>query len=273
MSLGPFDLTGGPFLILYLSLFLVTIIAGIVIPRRLRPDGQRRRVADLDQIAWLAGGRARFADALVARMLSAGALKLTGKDMFSMGQRDAAATPAERSVIALEPPIRWADISRNLKGYAEPLERKLEQAGLTMSAKERANIAFWAALPYLMLFTFGATKWVIGDLRDRPIGYLTVALLFTAFFGIIRYFTIDRRTKAGLRAFEDAKTGKDRLRRAPTTDETGLAVALFGTAVLAGSGFADFHKLRQAGGDSGGGGGDAGGGSGCGGGGCGGCGS
>ena len=274
MSLGPFDLTGGPFLILYAALFLVTFIAGIVIARRLRPDGQRRRVADLDQLAWLAGGRARFADALVARMLSAGALKLTGKDMFSIGRREAAATPAEHSVIALEPPVRWRDIAGNLKGYAEPLERRLEQAGLLMSRKERANIAFWATLPYLMLFTFGATKWVIGDMRDRPVGYLTVALLVTAVLGIIRYFTIDRRTKAGRWAVEDAKTGKDRLRRTPTTDEVGLAVALFGTAALAGSTWSDFHKLRQAGGDGGsGGGGDSGGDSGCGGGGCGGCGS
>lgn len=272
MSLGPFDLTGGPFLILYGVLFLVTLAAGILIPQRLRPEGHKRRVADLDQLAWLAGGRTRFADALVSRMLASGALKLTGKDMFSMGRREAATTPAEHSVIALEPPVRWTDIARNLKGYAEPLERRLEQAGLVMSAKERANIAFWATLPYLMLFTFGATKWVIGDMRDRPVGYLTVALLFTAFFGIIRYFTIDRRTKAGRWAVEDAKTGKTRLRRTPTTDEIGLAVALFGTAALAGSTWSDFHKLRQAGGDGGGGGGGDGG-SGCGGGGCGGCGS
>jgi hypothetical protein len=48
---------------------------------------------------------------------------------------------------------------------------------------------------------------------------------------------------------------------------------LFGTAVLAGSGWSDFHRLRSAG-DNGGacGGGSGDGGSGCGGGGCGGCG-
>ena len=59
----------------------------------------------------------------------------------------------------------------------------------------------------------------------------------------------------------------DRLRKAPTTSEIGLAVALFGTAVLVGSGFADFHTLRHASSDGGGGGSDGGGdGGGCGGG-------
>ncbi|HTU12960.1 MAG TPA: TIGR04222 domain-containing membrane protein [Allosphingosinicella sp.] len=273
MSLGPFDLTGGPFLILYGCLFILAVAASLIIPRRLRPEGRWREVTDLDQLAWLAGGRARFADALVARMLAGRALKLTGRNLFSMDRREAAATPAERSLLALEPPVRWSAISRTLRDYAEPLERKLEQQGLVMTRGQQRDIAFWATLPLLMLLAFGATKWVVGDLRERPIGFLTAALIVTALLAIARYFTVDRRTKAGLAALDAARTGKSRLRRAPTTPEIGLAVALFGTAALAGSPFEPFHKERTGGGDGGGGGGGDGGGSGCGGGGgCGGCG-
>ena len=41
-----FDLTGGPFLELYGILFGITIVAGFLIPRWLRPDGYAGRVTD-----------------------------------------------------------------------------------------------------------------------------------------------------------------------------------------------------------------------------------
>lgn len=272
MSIGPFDLTGGPFLILYGFLFVATIVTGFVIPRRLRPEGRPSRVTDEDQVAFLAGGRARFGDALVARLLATKALMMTGKDHFSVQDRSGGATLAERSVLALYPPVRWRDIEQALKPYADPVARKLTQAGLLVSDGERANLRFYALLPYVMLFTFGATKWVIGDLRDKPIGFLSVLLIATFVFGLIRFFTIDRRTQSGLAALENAKLQAQRLKAAPTAPEMGLAVALFGTAVLVGSGFDDFHKLRAASSDGGSSGGDGGDGGGCGGGGCGGCG-
>ena len=79
MSLGPFDLTGEPFLILYVVLLVTAIIAGIIIPRRMRPEGRRQAVSDPDQLAFLAGGKARFTDAVVARMLAAGSLVMATK--------------------------------------------------------------------------------------------------------------------------------------------------------------------------------------------------
>jgi uncharacterized protein (TIGR04222 family) len=273
MSLGPFDLTGVPFLILYIVLFAATLAAGLVIPRRLRPEGRRQRVTDLDQLAFLAGGKRRFADALVSRLLAARALAMSGKT-FTAGARAPDLSAAERSVVALPAPIGWRDIKDRLIPYAEPLERKMVAAGLLTSRAEQANIRFRTILPFVALFMFGATKWVIGDLRERPVGYLTILLLLTAAFAMIRWLSIDRRTAAGLKALAIARESSLRLKRAPTTPEVGLAVALFGTAVLAGSGWSDFHKLRSAGdgiGSYGGGGGCGGGGGG--GGGCGGCGS
>lgn len=279
MSLGPFDMTGGPFLTLYLCLFAIVLLISAIIPARLRPEGRRQRVTDPDQLAWLAGGRPRFAEALVSRLLAARALVLVsrfGGRHFVVGERAAAATPAEIGLVALPQPISWRDIEATVKAYSKPLERRMTAAGLLMSRAEQANIRFWAVLPWLMLLAFGATKWVIGDMRERPVGYLGLILLLTAAAAAIRYFTIGRRTAAADEALARAREDSERIRRAPTSDEVGLAVALFGTAVLVGSGWDDFHKLRNAGGDGGGGagGGDGGsdGGSGCGGGGCGGCG-
>jgi uncharacterized protein (TIGR04222 family) len=279
MSLGPFDLTGGPFLGLYAVLLAATVIAGFVIPRRLRPQGRAGRVTDVDQLAYLSGGARRFVDALTARLLAARTLTLLSGDRFRIGARELAATPAESAVLALPSPSRWREIETVLKDYAEPLQRRMTEAGLLMSERERFNIRFWASLPYLMLLAFGVTKWIIGDMRDRPVGFLSALLVVTAIFAIIRWVTVDRRTRAGLDARERAAGRSERLRTAPTTEEIGLAVALFGTAVLVGSGWGDFHSLRRAGGGDGGSsggcgsdGGGGGGGCGGGGGGCGGCG-
>ena len=274
MSLGPFDLTGGPFLILYAILFVATLVAGLIIPRRLRPEGRPQRVTDIDQLAFLSGGRPRFIDAVAARLLSGGGLHMVGRKTFGIGLSASPASPAERSVLALEAPIGWKDIEGALRRHAEPVERKLILSGLLMTDAERGNLRFWAVLPYLMLLTFGATKWVIGDMRDRPVGILTILLIATVILAVLRWLSVDRRTKAGMDAVFDARRSSGRLRQAPTDAEMALAVALFGTVVLAGSAWSDFHQLRNASSSSDGGGGGDGGsdGGGCGGGGCGGCG-
>ena len=273
MSLGPLDLTGGPFLLLYLALLAITLALGIAIPRRLRPEGRRQRLRDADQLALLAGGRRRFADALVSRMLSARALIMTGKDAFAARTGAAAKTAAEQSVLALPSPIRWPAIKAALYPFAEPLVEKMVDAGLVAGPAVTSRIRFWTLLPYALLLAFGAAKWAIGVARERPVSLLTLLLLLTAGFVMLRWATLDRRTEAGRRALAMARDSERRLKMAPTRDEIGLAVALFGTTVLVGSTWSDFHRLRSIG-DAGGIGGCGGGGSGCGGGGggCGGCG-
>lgn len=273
MSLGPFDWTGGPFLILYLVLLVIVVIAGVIIPARQLPEGRRQKVSDPDQLAFLAGGRARFADGVVARLLAGRALVMNGKDKLDVRMRNGTGA-AENSVLALTAPLDWPRIERTLRPTANGLHQRLQRAGLMLTSAERSNLRYWALLPYLTLLMFGATKWFIGDARERPVGFLTVLLVVTAILALIRAFTIPKLTRAGVAALGDAREEADRIRRAPLTGEMGLAVALFGTTVLAGSDLDAFHRMRAAsGGDGGSSGGDGGGdGGGCGGGGCGGCG-
>jgi len=274
MDLGPFDLAGGPFLKLYAVLFVLTLIAGLAIPRWLKPDGNDGRVDDADSLAYLAGGTARFTDAVVARLLSVRALALTGKDRFHAELRNAGRTPAERSVLAIPAEPKWPAIARVVKPHAEPIERKLVAGGLLMDRATLWQMRFWQTSPWLLLFVFGAIKWKVGEMRHRPVGILTAFLIVTLVFALIRFIAVDRRTRGGVVALQTARDRSARLRRAPTAPETDLAVALFGTVVLVGSGWDGFHKLRTASsGDSGGSSSDGGGGGGgCGGGGCGGCG-
>lgn len=289
MSLGPFDLAGGPFLQLYGILFGLAIIAGFVIPRWLRPDGYAGRVTDTGELAFLSGGAARFADAVVAGLLATRALVMIGRKGFYAQSRDAGRTAAERSVLALPGELSWSKIARTLKPQAEPIGRRLVTDGLIMDAGLIQQMRFWQTSPYFLLLAFGMIKLTVGITRHRPVGFLMLFLFATAILAAIRWFSVERRTRGGLAALEDARAGAERLKRAPTSTEADLAVALFGTVVLVGSGWSDFHLLRSASsagsgssgdsgssfGDSGSGGssGCGGGGGGCGGGGCGGCGS
>lgn len=272
MSLGPFDLTGGPFLILYGALLVAAIIAGVMIPRRMRPDGRRHNVTDPDQIAYLAGGKARLVDALVARMLATGTLVMATKTRFTGGSRSASPSMAERSVLALSAPFGWTALQGALRGHVSPVERALQANGLLMADDDVSNMRWSATLPYVLLTGFGAVKWLVGEMRERPTGFLTALLILTVVLAAIRWFSIDRRTGAGQHALADARLRNQRLNIAPNQSEIPMAVALFGTTVLAGSAWGDFHKMRQS---SSGDGGSSDGGSdgGSGGGGCGGCGS
>ncbi|NIJ20419.1 uncharacterized protein (TIGR04222 family) [Sphingomonas naasensis] len=273
MSLGPFDLTGGPFLQLYGLLLVLTIIAGFLIPRWLRPEGRVPRKTDTDQIAFLAGGSARLADAVTTRLLENRQLAMDGKDKFVAGGLGAG-SPAERSVLALPQPASWGQVARAVGRHADPIRARLIADGLLIDGWTALQLRFWQTSPYFLLLAFGWTKLQIGEARGRPVGYLTMLLLVTAVFAVIRFVAVERATRAGRELLAGERARSERMRRAPARGETDLAVALFGTTVLVGSAWGDFHRMRMASNDSGSsGGGDGGsGGGGCGGGGCGGCG-
>ena len=273
MSLGPFDLTGGPFLQLYGVLLVLTIIAGLIIPRWLRPEGRAPRHTDTDSLAFLAGGAPRLAETVTARLLATRQLAMDGGKFLAGGP--GGATPSERSVLALPQPSNWGAILRAIVGHVDPIRERLIVDGLWMDRWTGLQLRFWQTSPYFLLLAFGWTKLQIGEARGRPVGYLTLLLVITAALAVIRFALLDRRTRAGQEVLGEARQRAERLRRAPAEGEAGLAVALFGTVVLVGSTYGDFHRMRTSSdGGSGGDGGSSGGGDGggCGGGGCGGCG-
>ncbi|MBO9712917.1 TIGR04222 domain-containing membrane protein [Sphingomonas sp.] len=276
MSLGPFDLSGPSFLFLYAILFAVAILLGILIPAWLRPEGNARPVKDPELLAYLAGGATRFSDSVVSRLLSSDALGLGGGRKFVVGSRTAWKTDAERKVLGLPQP-RLSEIDRELRPHGREAEKQLVGAGLLMDSATVAQMRFWQVTPYLLLLGFGAIKLEVGLSRGKPVAFLVLLMVATGVFALVRLIVVDRRTRGGREILATERKRGDRLRRAPATDEAGLAVALFGTGVLAGSDMGGYHAMRaSSGGDGGSGGGDGGGGcgggGGGGGGGCGGCG-
>jgi uncharacterized protein (TIGR04222 family) len=275
MTPDPFDWNGPAFLVLYAALFVGAWVASRVAASSRRPEGGTRGTDDPDALAYLGGGAVRYAEALVARLLARRALSMSSPKTFAAIQREGGSTAAESAVLKLSTSVDWAAISRTAQSYAEPLERDLERRGLLMTRAETATLRWWTALPFITIFGLGIVKLAIGISRDKPVGFLTVFLVVTAVAIALALFSGDRRTRAGVRMVGDAREKLRRLKSAPTREEMGLAVALFGTGVLAASAYSDFHDLRRSSGDGGGGDGGCGsdGGSGCGGGGCGGCGS
>ena len=275
-GLGPLDLHGPAFLLLYAELALIAVLASFLIPPFLRPEGRSGRPADEDELALLAGGRQRFAEVVVVCLLAAGAAIVQAGGTLQIRDQRSAKTLAERRVVALASPANWNAVIETLAGPAETGERRLEEKGLRIDTATALHLRQIQTAPLALLFALGLAKWIVGWMRERPVGYLTVLLVLTLIALLLRYNVLDRRTRAGKRALADARFGAARLRRAMPSDEAALAVALFGTSVLLGSYLSDFHKMRSpaTGGDSGTSGcSGGGGGGGCGGGGCGGCGS
>jgi len=272
-GLGPFDLRGEQFLWLYGILFVLTVVAGIAIPRWLKPEGRYVPVSDPEELAYLAGGADRLGEAVVSQLLATKAMEV-GKARFAILRDDGGETPAQRTVLGLGVAASWKEIRQSLKLDARRIDERLTGFGLLIDGATRLQMRFWQTSPYVALLFFGAIKWEVGVSRGKPVEILTFFLIVTAIAAAFRFAALDRCTREGLAVLASTKAVSDRIRRAPLAQETGMAVALFGTAVLAGSQYSGFHKLRTDSGTSSGCGGDGGdgGGGGCSSGGCGGCG-
>lgn len=271
---NPLDWNGPAFLALYGGLFVVGLILAVTIAARARPEGRGGALTDEDGLAFLAGAGPRMIEAGVARLLAAGALVVQDGKRFLRGNGAGGNGALDRALLAVPMPADWAGFEKAARPHVGPVERRLIGNGLFLGKGEARRIGLMAALPLLALFAFGTAKVMVGLSREKPVGFLIAFLVVTAIAILVRIFAVDRRTQRGTLVLAEARVRHERLRRAPTTHETGVAVALFGTVVLAGSAFAGLHQMRQDGSSSGGdsGGGDGGDGGGCGGGGCGGCG-
>lgn len=241
--MGLFDMPGGQFLVLYVALLAVAIGAGFILPRLLRPAGRPMPLNDPEQVAYLAGGKLRFAETIVSRLLAADAVRMKGGKLTVLSP-SAGQSTAERRLLAQPSPISWADASNALAPEVDATERRLVQSGLMFDASPGMRLLQTA--PYLALLAFGAIKVLVGLSRGKPVGFLIGLLVVTAILALIRFAAVDRRTRAGIDVLKTAQKQSDRMRRAPVEGETGMAVALFGTSVLAGTALTGFHQMRAS---------------------------
>lgn len=273
MEIGFSSYSGADFLWFYGLLIVAAIVASLWIPAFLRPDGKPARLDDAEGLAYLAGGQPRFVESVIAALFGRRDLRVEKKtivkSVHAKGQ-----TRAEQALLRMVGDISWSAAKSSLDAHSEAVDRDLVAKGLLIPPRECWTFRLIPVLPYVFLLLLGGFRWQAGSAQGEPVGYLTLMIVLIVVLAIIRLARFNPRTRAGEDVLARAQRDAQRLRSATTPGETGLAVGLFGTAILVGTPFALLHAMRQQGsGDSGSGGsGDGdGGGSGCGGG-CGGCG-
>lgn len=275
MGLGPFDLTGGPFLVLNLAMLALAWAASGRLADAFRPQGRPGRIDSQDDLAALSGGPVRLAEAAVARLLAARKLVQHGRSEFMAVDVKGGTTPTERAILHIAQPAGWRAIEEAASWEYSAIERRLENSGLMVDAAQHLRFRMIHSAPLVLALLFGSIKLIVGIERGKPVGFLVALLIVTAILAAYRFVRTSALTNEGRLLLERERERSDRIRRAPESDEMGHSVALYGTAVLVGSVYADFHTMRSRQGDSGGDGGgsssSSGGDGGCGGG-CGGCG-
>lgn len=250
-SANPFDWTGGAFLTLYIALMIACVFATSLWRRTLRDNGSNDTGFGLDplEIAYLAGGNARVLDAAVADLMERGTVEwdATTRKFVATGQNAQNLPPLLNRIYRHLPNEgQPAKLAQRLDDDLRPVQAKLETRGLLLDADARARAARLPLLIPAALILFGAIKLFLGFMRDKPIGFLFFLILITAILSLVTSIVrAGTRSRAGDRALAQLQTEYAHTARAPRGGELPLAVALAGTAIMAGTAYAAYHEARM----------------------------
>lgn len=268
--------TGSDFLLFYIMLLGFCTLAAWWIPAHLREPGRRGEATDFESLALLAGGRERFVDSLLADLVVRGGLAAAGEGKLMVAQSGLPASPAAKTLLAVEAPISLAEARKLLDIHVERVTARLQRSGLLMRTEDLTRLRWLSVAPFGALLMLGLYRQRAGSVLNEPTGYLVGLLVLTVVLAMLRYSRSDPRTREGIAAVKRQRAQSARLARAPQPGEAAVAVALFGTGVLVGTPWEPVHAMRHQGSSDGGASADSSGDSGadgcCGGGGCGGCG-
>ncbi|MGZ3147378.1 TIGR04222 domain-containing membrane protein [Lentzea chajnantorensis] len=236
----PWGLSGPEFLQLYWIGLALAVLVAIVFRVRARAGGsQPVRLLDVDEIAYLVGGPRRVVETAIARLLTAGELRVSRRGAVQATSSAQSRNPVDRAVLADSRRYQNRTVSLLvLTMTGDPavtsIGRRLEDMGLLIrpeaakSARRNGSVLFW------LLFAVGVVRWVNGIAIDAPVGWLSLQLVLT----LLLLFLVTRRgklvrTTKGDRAFDDARTARGGETRPDHETFVGAAalVALGGLAV------------------------------------------
>jgi uncharacterized protein (TIGR04222 family) len=287
-----FDLTGPAFLAFYAAAFVLALWLGrrtkaqLLVPADAGPASPAR--LSVYEMACLAGGKERVIATALARMAHLGWLTQATQGSGCSVQLPLPphAHEVERFLyreIEREPGQPFSALSRLDGGALQSMESSLRGQGWLVDpdAPRTAWVRRLAALPLQVLMVIGLLKVGVGLSRDKPVFFLLIFLAISMLVWRSTHAKLPRLTPRADAFLLDLNRRNAALettvRRSEHVahDDLILAVALFGTAVLANGAWGWLDPRANSSGSSGGSGGDAsggGGGDGGGGGGCGGCG-
>lgn len=246
--------TGSDFLLFYIVLLGLSVLGAWWIPASLREPGRRGVADDVESVALLAGGRARYNDSLLTGLYVRGALTKGEKGKFNIAARDAAVSPAGQALLALNEPFSPAEAKEVLAVHADRVAARLKRCGLLMRDAESTRLCWLSITPFAAPLLIGLYRQRAGEAVGEAIGFLVILLVLTVALAIIRFVRSDPRTVAGIALVHDLREKNSRFSIAPRPEEVPMAVALFGTGVLVGTPWEPIHAMRQkdSGGDGGG---------------------
>ena len=292
--MNPFDFSGPEFLLFYIGLSVLVIIA-IGILRRKSESGPTPRIdlSDPLLIAFLRGGHSEAMRVATISLIDRGLLRCTGTRLQAAAQArpESVRRPIEKALLQK---FHTSDEAASmfddpkLKSTLDQYEESLTKVRLLPDASIRETRTLLFAGAFLMLGGVGVSKLIVALDRGRPNVCFLIVLIVVAIV-IASKQAFPRLTESGKAMLQDVKNLYSELRdRAALLNPGGATIepmmlaAVFGVGALAGSGFAYTKKLfprakqssttSSCGSSCGGGCGSSCGGGGCGGG-CGGCGS
>lgn len=250
-DLNPLELNGVEFLWMFAALLLAALILRWWLGRRMRA---RPRVAagirpDPYQLAMLAGGEPRVMDVATTAMLEHGAIEVVNRQIRKKA-KEYRGDPIQTAIWnAAGPDLAPNALVRTAVTPLREVRQGLVSSGLQLDAAQMWQLRFWRLLPLMLLFALGVTKLGVGLARDRPIALLVLLLIVVLMFVVGTLFDRDRNTLAGRRLLREHQRQHQLLRRACEPTTQGLAVALFGAAVLTSPAVVAYQQLRQPGSD------------------------
>lgn len=250
--MNPLDLHGPAFLQLYLGLVFVCGVGAMVLRWVLRtpaePAEPRHCALDPLEVALLAGGPDRAFEAAVSRLAAEGLLEVdaVGRTLCPRGQARAASA-LERRIQEHAGPAPGKPIQEVKAKIAPSLEAaEARLASLGLRPRNHAGVLASAGL-WALLGSLGAAKIQVGLSRDRPVAALAVMVAITVAVAIGLALVTPARSRRGDDALARLQRRNDGLSAAAGASpaDIGLAVALFGTAVLSGTALAQVRFAFQ----------------------------
>lgn len=256
--MNPLEWSGPQFLMLYMPLLVVTLVAAYVW-RSARLGSASVDPVDVQQLRrdpyLVAVLRSRTAavEAALAALVQAGCLRVEGGRLAVAGPLPEGAAPLERSAYEAVQAgsTRPSTLESVLTPRLESLERELQGQGLLLSAEESAAINRPPLLLVGAVLALGAAKVAVGVVRDRPVAFLVVLLVVCGVFalGLRGAHRLSRRGELALRRLqEELRPLRTSLAAGGASSLLGgtdmaLAVGLFGAGALAVGGFDELRTL------------------------------
>lgn len=164
------SLADSEFLIIYSGLIVVGCVAAWLISSALRDAGRRSESLDPASIAVLAGGRERFADAVLARLIVAGAVEFAGSEGLRVVRRDPAAGTAALALLEAGGLLTLGEARRIIDRHRAGIVARLRRSGLLLWPEQVMRMRWLSIAPFAVLFVLGIYRYRAANAFGAPSG-------------------------------------------------------------------------------------------------------